>query len=346
METEHLIFAYRGAKEALEECITRLAPRGVFVVADTNTCRLLTLPGVPMHIIGTGEDVKTLSTACQVWDAMENAGVTRKWVMVCIGGGVVTDLGGFCAAAYKRGIPTINVPTTLLGAVDAAVGGKTAVNYHGLKNEIGFFAKPAAVVIDNSLFATLPERELRSGYAEMLKHGLLDSPKHWHEVANMADIDVASEDFLPVLEKSIAVKQRIVASDPTEKGLRKALNSGHTVGHAIEEFCLEKGMAVPHGYAVAWGLVTEAVISSLTFDFPTEELSSLCHLVRNIYGPMPVGCNDYDRIIELMAGDKKNDDKKAINFTLFHAPGQPVTDCIPTRDTIVTALDIARDRLG
>lgn len=345
MGNENLIFTYGGAAKALKQVIGRMMPAGVFVVADTNTCNLLPLPDYPTHVIGTGEDAKTLDTACGVWDAMEDAGVTRKWAMVCIGGGVVTDLGGFCAAAFKRGIPNINVPTTLLAAVDAAAGGKTGVNYHGLKNEIGFFAEPAAVVIDNSLFATLPEEHLRSGVGEMLKHGLLDRPEHWHKVAALADADPASEAFLPILERSVAVKQRIVAEDPTEKGVRKALNLGHTVGHAIEEFCLEKGQPVPHGYAVAWGLVAEMVISSLAEGFPTDELTTLCAVVRNIYGPMPVGCNDYDRLLALMANDKKNDRKGNINFTLLQAPGIPKINRTPDTDTIVAALDIARDRL-
>lgn len=346
MKKSNLIFKYRGASKALRQSIEQLAPAGVFVIADTTTCNLLPLSEYPMHIIGTGEDIKNLHTACRVWDAMEDAGVTRKWAMVCVGGGLVTDLGGFCAAAFKRGIPAINVPTTLLAAVDAAAGGKTAVNYHGLKNEIGFFAEPAAVVIDNSLFASLPGEQQRSGLAEMLKHALLDSPEHWHEVAQMVDVDPASKAFLPILKRSVAVKQRIVSLDPTEKGLRKALNFGHTIGHAIEEFCLEKNHPVPHGYAVAWGLVTEAVISSLAEGFPTDELSTLSAIVRNMYGPMPVGCNDYDRLLAFMAGDKKNDDRRAINFTLLKSPGQPLLNCTPPKDTILTALDIARDRLG
>lgn len=341
-----LIFAHASAHTALQQLLEQISPSGVFVISDTNTCSLLPLPEFPGHIIGTGEEAKNLETATSVWDAMEGAGVTRNWVAVCIGGGVVTDLGGFCAAAFKRGIPCINIPTTLLAAVDAATGGKTAINYHGLKNEIGFFAKPAAVIVDNTFFAGLPEEQIRSGYAEMIKHALLDSPGHWHEIVKHADTNIADEVFTPILKQSISVKQRIVEVDPTEKGLRKALNLGHTAGHAIEEICLEKGNPVPHGYAIAWGLVAEAVLSTLLQDFPTYELATLCSMVRNIYGPMPIGCNDYTRVLALMSHDKKNADSQAVNFTLLKAPGNPIINCTPTTNDITTALDIARDRLN
>ncbi len=346
MTSERMIFTHGGAMQALEQEIARLQPAGIFVVSDTNTSGLLPLQKYPGYVICTGEEAKTLETAREVWDAMEAAKVTRKWVMVCVGGGLVTDLGGFCAAAYKRGIPHINVPTTLLGAVDAAVGGKTAVNYNGLKNEIGFFAPPRAVIIDNILLATLSSEELRSGLGEMIKHSLIDSPEHWHKIAALEDFNPSGEEFLQLIEQSVAVKQRIVEEDPTETGLRKCLNYGHTVGHAIEEVCLEKSAPVPHGYAVAWGLVVETVLSTLNEGFPTEQLATLCTLVRNIFGPMPVGCKEYDRILELMGHDKKNDTNGLPNFTLLKEVGQPVINRTADRADIITALDIARDRLG
>lgn len=349
------VFTDAPAK-VLNEIILDLHPSSVFVLADSNTRRIV-LPRLveespemaSARIIGipAGDDHKNLDSLASVWKKLSDGGATRKSLLVNVGGGVVTDLGGFAAATFKRGMRFVNVPTTLLGAVDAAVGGKTGINFHGLKNEIGAFREADAVVISTAFFCTLPSSEVLSGYAEMLKHGLLEGEK---ELAQLLNFDVAgksdSSEMLDLLELSVGIKSEIVASDPTEKGKRKALNLGHTIGHALESLAMEKGQPVPHGYAVAWGLVGELVLSHLILRFPSTVLHSVSDYIKENYGAPDITCDDYPRLLALMAHDKKNVTPDAINFTLLRRPGEIEINHTATTDQIRTALDILRDLLG
>ncbi|MDE6498325.1 MAG: 3-dehydroquinate synthase [Muribaculaceae bacterium] len=349
--TTHIYYCDNPA-HAIEDALASAGAPQLFVVADDNTARMclpLLAAAVPSVAAATvltlrpGDEAKTLSAAESLWRQLTDAGATRKSMILNLGGGMVTDLGGFVAATFKRGMPYINVPTTLLGTVDAAVGGKTAVNFAGLKNQVGVFAQPAATFISTCFFDTLPERELLSGYAEMLKHALLEGPE---ALAAALDCDIIALDpatLLPLLRESVATKERIVAADPTERGLRKALNLGHTAGHAIEELALEKGALVPHGYAVAWGLVVELVLSHTECGMSTQWLYPVAACVRRLYGSMPVECSDYPRLLALMAHDKKNTSPDTTNFTLLEAPGRPRIDCTAAPEAITAALDIARD---
>ncbi|MDE6109524.1 MAG: 3-dehydroquinate synthase, partial [Muribaculaceae bacterium] len=324
----------------------------LFVVADHNTARLClpllaaTSPAVAAATVLTvapGDEAKTLHAAESLWQRLTEAGATRRSMILNLGGGMVTDLGGFAAATFKRGMPCLNVLTTLLGAVDAAVGGKTAVNFAGLKNQVGVFAPPAATFISTCFFSSLPARELLSGYAEMLKHALLEGPEALAAALGCDIIALDTAALLPLLRESVATKARIVAADPTERGLRKALNLGHTAGHALEELALEKGTPVPHGFAVAWGLVVELVLSHTECGMSTQWLYPVAACVRRLYGTIPATCDDYPRLLALMAHDKKNATPGAINFTLLAASGHPRVDCTATPAAITAALDIARD---
>ena len=319
----------------------------VMVLVDSNT-RLVALPQLPclsdawVIEFPAGDENKSTATLAAVWRAMEDGKATRHSLLLNLGGGVVTDLGGLAAATFKRGIHFVNVPTTLLAAVDAAVGGKTGVNFNGLKNEIGVFAPAQAVIVSTCFFATLSREELKSGFAEMLKHAMLDSHDHFARLLHFDLHDIDYDKLLELLPASLQVKQRIVEQDPTEAGLRKALNLGHTVGHAFESKAMSDGKPVPHGYAVAWGLVAEAVLSHMTLGFPSSDLYSLARFVKENYGMFHFTCDHYDQLIDLMRHDKKSRDGE-INCTLLKQCGDPKIDNTITTHDIKAALDIYRD---
>ena len=291
-----------------------------------------------------GDAHKELAAVAAVWQQLSDGGATRSSVVINLGGGVVTDLGGFAAATFKRGVRFINVPTTLLGAVDAAVGGKTGFNFNGLKNEIGAFREAECVIISSSLFATLPRVELLSGYAEMLKHALLKSSDCIGQILQY-DIDAGShEALLPLLRESVEVKRAIVAQDPLESGLRRALNLGHTAGHAFESLALHRGEPVPHGYAVAWGLVVELVISHVLYGFPSTDLYGIARFIYEHYGNCRLTCDDYPFLLHAMRHDKKSRDGE-LNFTLLRRPGDVAIDSVVDEENVKNALDIFRDMM-
>ncbi len=314
-------------------------------IADVNTARyapadahLITIPD--------GDKNKTLQTVTRVWDEMEHMGLTRHSLVINLGGGMVTDLGGFAAATFKRGMRFINVPTTLLGAVDAAVGGKTGFNYNGLKNEIGSFAPASDVIISTRCFDTLPLQEMKSGFAEVLKHAMLSNRSEFnHLLDHDFNAPINHDELLERLRHSVQVKADIVARDPNEQGERKALNLGHTVGHAFESLAMKRGKPVPHGYAVAWGLVTEAVLSHLLLKFSSEDVHLLGNFVSNNYHDFPFTCDDYDELLDLMRHDKKSRDGE-ITCTLLAAIGDYRINQTVTPDDVTAALDILRDHLG
>ena len=322
------------------------------VLTDTNTRRLAwplvadALPRDVLHItIDTGEEHKTVETLYRVWSELQHARVTRHTVLVCVGGGLVTDLGGLAAATFKRGLPFIHVPTTLLGAVDAAVGRKTGVNFGGLKNEVGVFAEPVEVLISTAFLDTLPHKQLLAGYAEMLKHALLSGADALTPLLHNNLATINHQPMLDLVRESVAIKQRIVECDPHELGPRKALNLGHTVGHAIESLLLDHGTPVPHGIAVAWGLVTELVLSHLMLRFPSAALHEVAAFVRQHYPAPPITCDHYDTLLQLMTHDKKSLAGE-INCTLLRQVGDPVVDNAVAPGDMGTALDLFRDLMG
>lgn len=325
----------------------------LFILADSNTSLLVVkrmaeeqplLKGVPVIVIPAGDNHKNTESLSIVWQALSMSGATRRATLLNVGGGMVTDLGGFAAATFKRGIRFINLPTTLLGAVDAAVGGKTGINFAGYKNEVGAFCEAEAVVISAGFFGTLPASELLSGYGEVLKHSLLSSAE---SVAKALTANPVSNptSLLPIVQESVEVKRGIVALDPHEHGLRKALNLGHTAAHAFETLAFSRGKTVPHGYAVAWGLVVDLVLSHMLHGFPSATLHAVAAFVDENYPKPEISCNDYPALIDYMRHDKKNATPQGINFTLLKAPGQVELNCIVAPDTITAALDITRDLL-
>lgn len=296
--------------------------------------------------IAHGDQHKTLSALDDVWTALQQGGATRHSLLINLGGGMITDLGGFAAATFKRGINFINIPTTLLAMVDAAVGGKTGINFGGLKNEIGAFADARFVIINTCFLDTLDAENLCSGYAEMLKHALISDERMWAEHVNF---DLSQPDLAELqrmVAESIAVKERIVAEDPHEHGIRKALNFGHTIGHALEEFALQQ--ATPgnrpllHGYAVAFGLIGELYMSARKAGFPTERLHQTARFIRENYAQTEFTCNDYPTLLNLMRHDKKNT-SGVINFTLLHNIGDIRINQTATDEEICEALDFIRE---
>lgn len=323
----------------------------VEVLVDQNT-RQHVLPMLASSLekamvieIPAGDEHKTLNSLISVWEALESCGATRQSLLVNLGGGMVTDLGGLAAATFKRGIACVNVPTTLLGAVDAAVGGKTGINFMGLKNEIGTFAPARHVIISTCFFSTLQHEDILSGYAEMLKHAMLNSRHEFTALLNQDLNATDSDHLLERLKASVKIKEDIVNKDPTEQGLRKALNLGHTVGHALESHALETGSPVAHGYAVAWGLVVETVLSHMILGFPSDDLYALASFVKQNYGAPSVTCEHYDRLIALMRHDKKSAAGE-INCTLLRQCGEPTINNKIDVDSLQSALDIMRDLLG
>lgn len=343
----HLVFT-RDAAVVLKRNLETVGVGDVFVLVDNNSrnycMRLLDLGCVPAeHIItiAEGERHKSLESAAEIWKVLSVSGARRNAVLVNIGGGLVTDIGGFAASCFKRGIRCINLPTTLLAQVDASIGGKTGINFNGLKNEIGTFAVPEAVIIDNRFLHSLPERQVLSGYAEMLKHALLADEDQLARIMRADLKQVAGEEFLALIRDSVAVKDAIVRTDPKEKGIRKALNFGHTVGHAIESVAIRKNLPVYHGDAVAYGMVAELYLSVKKEGFEEKHFEAIRKLVREKYPPYrPV--EESGVLYELMLHDKKNE-CEGVNFTLLRRPGEFETDCYCSREEILEALQVLNE---
>lgn len=337
----------KDLQKALSEAIAECRHDKLFVLVDETTEQLC-LPLIAGFdcmqeaqriVIGATDTHKTLDTLSHVWAELQRMGATRHSLLINLGGGMVTDLGGFAASTFKRGLEYINIPTTLLSMVDASVGGKTGINFGGLKNEIGVFNNANCVILDTIFLRTMDAENLLSGYAEMLKHGLISNEQTWAELLSMDlnDLDKLGD----LVEKSVAVKQRIVTEDPTEHGIRKALNLGHTVGHAFESLALER-KPILHGYAVAYGLVVELYLCCVKTGFPQDKMRQTVGFIKENYGKMPITCDDYPKLIELMHHDKKNVGTD-INFTLLGGIGDIRINQTATEEDIKEALDFYQE---
>lgn len=318
------------------------------IVTDSNVAPLLKdtgVPDMPVITIPAGEESKNIATCTGVWREMSELGLTRHSVIVNVGGGVVTDLGGFCAATYMRGIPFINVSTTLLGAVDASVGGKTGVDLDGLKNRIGVFAQPRATFVPVEALATLPAQDMLSGYAEMIKTAYIFSPEFTDEMLRYSPLSLDVEATEKGIKRCLEVKSGVVARDPQEKGERKILNFGHTAGHAFEEFAMQRKPML-HGIAVAHGMLVALVLSHLMCGLPSAEIYRYADRLREVFPPMRITCNDYDELLRLMRLDKKNRGGCDTRFVLLRAIGECVTDVAVPEKEIKNALDIYSDLTG
>lgn len=322
----------------------------IFVLCDTITNQLCLptlmqskkLQGCHIICIPNGDANKNIDSAIIIWNYLSEHNATRKSLMINLGGGMITDIGGFTASTFKRGLRYINVSTTLLGAVDAATGGKTGINFHGLKNEIGVFTPADDVLIDVNFFKTLDADNLRSGYAEMVKHALIDTKEEWEKVLkfDIEKFDLA--ELRPLLLNSFRIKERIVEQDPHEANIRKALNLGHTFGHAFESWSYKTNQPVLHGYAVMWGLLCELYLSFIKLNFPKEELLRLKYLTKEYYGTLEFHCQHYETLFEYMTHDKKNESKE-INFTLLSGIGEICINQTASKDEIFECLDWLRE---
>lgn len=343
MSTQQVIIS-KHLQTDLEQSMARCPHDKLFVLTDCHTHQyclpLLRLPEDTTVIQIGAEDIhKNLETLAYVWNELSSRGGTRHSLLINLGGGMVTDLGGFAAATFKRGIHMINIPTTLLAMVDASVGGKTGINFNGLKNEIGAFAPADSVLLDCEFLKTLDHPNILSGYAEMLKHGLISTDAHWNELIGFDLDDINYKQLQELVGQSVQIKENIVLQDPREKGIRKALNFGHTIGHAFESYALEKQQPVLHGYAVAWGMVCELYYSHLRLGFPKEKLRTTVHFIKENYGALMFGCKDYEHLYEFMLHDKKNSSSQEVNFTLLRDVGQIEINQIATKEEVFELLD-------
>lgn len=354
MKNQELYFT-NHVEETIDRIIESIAPNKTFIIVDNNTASFV-LPRLQAecgmlkdaYVITTrpGDDNKSVESLAEIWKKLSDNGATRSSLILNVGGGVITDMGGFAAATFKRGIPFINLPTSLLANVDAAIGGKTGINFNGLKNEIGSFCNADYVIISTTFFNTLPKPELLSGYSELLKHAMISSRENYEKALRYNITDYMPDSLLELLKESVAVKAMIVKEDPTECGIRKALNFGHTAGHAFEEFALSRQSPIPHGYAVAWGMVAAAILSHTELGFPAEEVHRLARYVRDTYGIFAFSCKDYDFLLTLMAHDKKNTSPDRINFTLLKDIGDLEINREISSEKIKAAFDIYCDEMG
>jgi 3-dehydroquinate synthase len=323
----------------------------IFVLVDENTkehCLPILMPFLksfnPYIIeIPSGEEHKTLQTCQIIWNRLLSKQATRNTLLINLGGGVIGDMGGFSASVYKRGIHFINIPTTLLSSVDASVGGKTGVDYRALKNQLGVFENPQTVFIYSGFFKTLEIRQLKSGFAEMLKHGLVANADYWNELKQIHDFfDV---NWPLYIESSIQIKSKIVSEDPEENGLRKLLNFGHTAGHAFESYSLENHeISLLHGEAIALGMMLEIDLSVEKLDLNIKDAENIKDYLQSVFAIRKFKLKDFEGLFDFMMQDKKNADD-GINFTLLKSIGEGVIDQICTEKEIQGCLQsfIQRD---
>lgn len=305
----------------------------LFLLVDTHTQEFC-LPGfmsqtgltqLEVLVMEAGEEHKTLQTCENLWNQLSERGADRNSALINLGGGVVTDLGGFVACTFKRGIDFYNLPTTLLAMVDASVGGKTGIDLGALKNQIGIIEEPKQVLIDAQWLQTLPQEELRSGFAEMLKHGLISSKDYWEQLKSLPKLEAAT--LAEFIKPSVAIKKQVVLEDPRERHLRKILNFGHTLGHAIESYYLthpEKKRLL-HGEAIAIGMVMEAYLGVSCCSFSNVAAEEIKKTFAQFYPPVEIDAQDREGILELLHHDKKNKAGR-VNFVLLKSIGVPEID--------------------
>ena len=333
---------------ALNNYIKTVQPSKIFVLVDTNThdyCLPKFLQRVESGEIAVevmempnGEEHKSIDICTGVWEALSEYNADRKSLLINLGGGVVTDLGGFVASTYMRGIAYINIPTSLLAMVDASVGGKTGVDLGALKNQVGVINEGEIVGVDTSFLDSLPQNEMVSGFAEMLKHGLIYDESYWNTLTHLENLDISDLDRL--IYDSIVIKNKVVTSDPTEQGLRKILNFGHTLGHAIESYFLENADKTPllHGEAIAIGMILETYLSTKICGLSPNHLETITNGILKTFSKVTITKADQEHIIDLLKYDKKNS-HGVVKFVLLEAIGKPKLDCVVSNALIFEAFD-------
>ena len=316
----------------------------VSVLVDENTFKLCyptltnAIPDHKVIIVPAGEEQKNLPTCNSIWQKMTEQGLDRHSVLIVLGGGVLGDMGGFCAATYKRGIDFVLIPTTLLSQVDASIGGKLGIDFNHFKNHIGVFQFPVLTLFDQRFLKTLPEAELRSGFAEIIKHALISDEKLWNE---MRSKPFQKQDWDQLIQHSVMFKSKVVTEDPKEKGLRKILNVGHTIGHAIESYLLETGNKILHGEAIAAGMITEGYIAVQQGLLTQAKLNEVCSFIVSVFGKIDLRPEDDDGILKLTLQDKKNKENRIL-CVLLEGIGKPRWDCEISANEVKGALTFYR----
>jgi len=319
----------------------------LFILVDENTkkdCLPLFLEKTKIeeyHLleITSGELHKNINTCQNIWSKMMELGADRHALTINLGGGVIGDMGGFCASTYMRGMDFIQVPTTLLSQVDASIGGKLGIDFGQLKNSIGLFKNPKGVFVCPEFFNTLSKRELRSGFAEIIKHSLIANQSQWEQIKELKNLNGVN--WSNYLVPSLNIKKRIVEEDPFEKGIRKALNYGHTIGHAIESVALECDAPLLHGEAIAIGMISEAYLSYRQIGLSKKALEDISRFMLNIYGKETLDKSNDEKYLYLMSRDKKNEQKQ-INFTMLKNAGEALINQHSTENLIIESLDYYR----
>ena len=321
---EPIIFSNSIAKD-LRSFLSNQSFSNLGVITDSNTekhCFPMIQNYLPEEYsqfsFKAGEVHKNLDTCAAIWKWMTEKGFDRKALIINLGGGVTGDMGGFCAATYKRGIRFINIPTTLLSQVDASVGGKLGIDFQGFKNHIGVFAEPMAVMISDEFLNTLPQEELRSGYAEVIKHGLIQNANYF---GCLKTKDWEKQNWREIIEKSVSIKKEVVQKDPKESGLRKILNFGHTIGHAFESFYLDTERHLLHGEAIAIGMICESHLSYKKSGLSESEMELIQKMLLDVFGKFDFPIEDIPAIVSLCSQDKKNEGK-TLNFSLLTQIGK------------------------
>lgn len=331
--------------EVINEIIKENNYSSIFILVDEHTneyCLPKVLPNLAVEIpieiieIEAGEGIKNMATCLEIWSILSDFGADRKSLLINLGGGVITDIGGFIASTFKRGIDFINIPTTLLGMVDASIGGKNGVDLGNLKNQIGVINVPQLLLIDTGFLETLPQKEMRSGLAEMLKHGLIYDKKYWEQFLDLSTLDFNDLDVL--IYRSIEIKNEIVKQDPTENGIRKALNFGHTLGHAIESHFLETTTPLLHGEAIAIGMILESYISKEKGLLTNEEFYQIKYVITSIFDKHIFTDNDIKIIQDLLIHDKKNEYGK-VQFALINGIGKIIINQSVENELIINSFN-------
>jgi 3-dehydroquinate synthase len=335
----------RKVEEELSKWIQEYSQRKIFLATEETVDQLwiskfesfFQTRGVKKVVIPAGENNKKIESVAKIWDFLSSNGGDRKSLLINIGGGMLTDLAGFAATTFKRGIDFLNVPTTLLSQVDASVGGKTGINFAGFKNEIGTFKEPIAVLINTDFLSTIDHENFISGFAEMIKHGLIYSPSH---LADLEKFDLKNIDYdrlQHIIRDSVDIKSYFVSNDPTEQNIRKALNFGHTIGHAFESYAMKEGRPIQHGHAVAFGMIAELYLSVQMCNYPEKDFESLTKWLLALYGKFEISAKDFEALFELMTHDKKNEAGR-INFTLLSETGKIEINQNCSKDLIFESL--------
>ena len=342
-DTYSVYFKHEGYN-VLNELIRSKKYSSIFLLVDENSLEycypnffpLLEVDDkIEIIEIKSGEIHKNIHTCLNVWNELTKLNADRKSLLISLGGGVITDLGGFVASTYKRGIDFVNIPTTLLSMVDASIGGKTGVDLGVVKNQIGMFANPELVIVDSLYLTTLDEREKCSGMAEILKYGLIYDYKVIHKLKQTNNFNIND-----LIHRSIAVKNEIVLQDPKENNIRKILNFGHTLGHAIESYFLESDDkdSLTHGESIAIGMVCESYLSNKILQFPKDKVTEVKNIVENMYKKVVIETMDYQGILNLLKHDKKNTSGQ-VNFVLLKDYEQYQIDCNASENLIIESIE-------